>query len=82
MKVYHTDLHSFLKMSAYLISLQSPQFKKEGDKDVPETFAEQARFYTECRLLQREVTVTLEGVTNQLVYGTISHPVIIVPNFL
>jgi len=57
------------------ISFQCPQFKKEGDKDVPEPFAELARYFTDCRLLQREVTVTLEGVTNQLVYGTIGHPV-------
>lgn len=50
-------------------------FKRENDKEVPEQFAEQAKFFTECRLLQQEVKVSLEGVTNQLVYGSIKHPV-------
>ena len=50
-------------------------FKRDGEKEVPEAFAEQARFFTESRLLHRDVKVTLEGVANQLVYGSIKHPV-------
>ena len=50
-------------------------FKRDGERELPEPFAEQARFFTECRLLQREVKVCLEGVSNQLVYGSIKHPV-------
>jgi staphylococcal nuclease domain-containing protein 1 len=50
-------------------------FKRENDKEIPEAFSEQARFFTECRLLQRDVKVSLDGVYNQLVYGTIKHPV-------
>jgi len=56
-------------------------FKKDGDKEIPEPFAEQARFFTECRLLQRDVKVVLEGVANQLVYASIKHPVRIVDEF-
>ena len=66
---------------AYSLSLvlvyspQCPQFKRDGDKEIPEPFAEVARFYTESRLLQRDIKVLLEGVSNQLTLGTIIHPV-------
>ena len=55
--------------------LQGPQFKRDGDKEIPEPFAEVARFYVESRLLQRDIKVQLEGVSNQLVLGTFIHPV-------
>ncbi len=32
-----------------------------GDKDVAEPLAEEAKYFTEMRLLQRDVTVVLEG---------------------
>ena len=54
---------------------QCPMFKRDGEKETPEPFAEQAKFFTECRLLQKEVKVSLQGVSNQLVYGSIKHPV-------
>ena len=38
-----------------------------------------ARFFSEARLLQREVKVLLEGVSNQLALGTILHPVSATP---
>ena len=53
-------------------------FKREGDKDVPEPFAEMARFFTESRLLQRDVKLLLEGVSNQIVLATVLHPVSLV----
>ena len=65
-------------MSTYMYvhaHLQSPQFKRDGDKEIPEPFAEIARFFTESRLLQRDIKVLLEGVSNQLVLGTVIHPV-------
>jgi hypothetical protein len=34
-----------------------------------------ARFFVESRLLQRDIKVQLEGVSNQLVLGTFIHPV-------
>ena len=58
-----------------LLLLQSPQFKRDGDKEIPEPFAEVARFFVESRLLQRDIKVQLEGVSNQLVLGTFIHPV-------
>lgn len=50
-------------------------FKREGDKETPEPFAEMAKFFTESRLLQQEVKLLIEGVSNQLVIATIIHPV-------
>ena len=35
----------------------------------------QARFFTEARLLQRDIKVLVEGVTNQNMVATIIHPV-------
>ncbi len=68
-------LVSTIKQLYFLSDYQCPMFKRDGEKEIPEPFAEQARYFTECRLLQRDVIVTLEGVSNQLVYGSIKHPV-------
>lgn len=40
-----------------------------------EAYAEEARFFTEVRLLQRDVEVILEGVSNQNFVGSVLHPV-------
>ena len=40
----------------------------------PDAYAEEAKYFTESRLLQREVQVILEGVSNQNLLGTILHP--------
>ena len=50
-------------------------FKLDGDKQVAEPFAEESRYFTEVRLLQREVEIILEGVSNQNLLGTVLHPV-------
>ena len=50
-------------------------FKRDGDKEMPEPFAEMARFFTESRLLQQDVKLLIEGVSNQLVMATVIHPV-------
>ena len=50
-------------------------FKRDGDKEVPESFAEMARFFTESRLLQQDVKLLIEGVSNQLVMATVIHHV-------
>jgi staphylococcal nuclease domain-containing protein 1 len=59
----------------------------------PEAFAEEAKYYTESRvlfickyftiiiiigLLQRDVQIILEGVSNQNFLGTVLHPVCVV----
>ena len=51
-------------------------FKQDDKGDqVSEPFAEEAKFYTEVRLLQRDVKVILESVSNQNLIGTVLHPV-------
>lgn len=54
---------------------QAPMFKMEGDQQVPEEFAEEAKYFTESRLLQRDVKIILEGASNQNFLGTVLHPV-------
>ena len=44
----------------------------DGD---PDAFAEEAKYFTESRLLQRDVEIILEGVSNANILGTIIHPV-------
>lgn len=50
---------------------------KQDDKgeQQSEPFAEEAKFFTEVRLLQRDVKVILESVSNQNLIGTVIHPV-------
>lgn len=51
-------------------------FKTDEDgKQVPEPFAEECKYFTESRLLQRDVKIILEGVSNQNLLGTVIHPV-------
>lgn len=55
--------------------LQCPTFKREADApEVPEPFAAEAKFFTESRLLQRDVQIVLESCHNQNILGTILHP--------
>uniref|UniRef100_A0A8C3BCJ6 Staphylococcal nuclease domain-containing protein 1 n=1 Tax=Cairina moschata TaxID=8855 RepID=A0A8C3BCJ6_CAIMO len=42
--------------------------------EVPEPFAAEAKFFTESRLLQRDVQIVLESCHNQNILGTILHP--------
>lgn len=54
---------------------QCPTFKREADApEVPEPFAAEAKFFTESRLLQRDVQIVLESCHNQNILGTILHP--------
>lgn len=50
-------------------------FKMEGVQQVAEEFAEEAKYFTESRLLQRDVKIILEGTSNQNFLGTVIHPV-------
>lgn len=45
------------------------------DKTSSEPFADEARYYTESRLLQRDVQVILETFNNNNFVGSIIHPV-------
>lgn len=50
-------------------------FKMDGDIQNPEPFAEQSKYFTESRLLQKDVQIILEGVSNQNLLGSVIHPV-------
>ena len=55
---------------------QCPMFKIESDgKQVAEQYAEEAKYFTEVRLLQRDVKIVLESVSNQNCIGSVLHPV-------
>ena len=47
-------------------------FKMDGDSD---QYADEAKYFTESRLLQRDVEIIMEGVSNANILGTIKHPV-------
>lgn len=68
---------SYHVVTVQLSGIRCPGFKREGDNEVAEPFAEEARQYVETRLLQQDVKVVLEGVANQsngILQGTILHP--------
>jgi len=67
-------LPSFTYVTIMMSGIKSPMFKMEGEEQKAETFAEEAKFFTESRLLQRDVQIILEGVSNQILQGTILHP--------
>ena len=51
-------------------------FKIGADgKQTAEPFAAEAKFFTESRVLQRDVEIVLESVSNQNVIGSVLHPV-------
>lgn len=54
-------------------------FRRDPDdpkKETAEPFAAEAKFFVESRLLQRDVQLILEGVSNQnILLATVMHPV-------
>jgi staphylococcal nuclease domain-containing protein 1 len=72
MRVELFPSHQYITLM--LSGVKTPLFKQEGEKQVPEPFAEEAKFFVESRLLQRDVKVLLEGVSGQNVVGSILHP--------
>jgi len=70
-------LPSYHNVTVQLTGIKCPGFKRDGDNEVPEAYAEEAKFFVETRLLQRDVTVVLEGVANPqngTLLGTVLHP--------
>ncbi|NP_001079606.1 staphylococcal nuclease and tudor domain containing protein 1 S homeolog [Xenopus laevis] len=62
-------------VTVMLSGIKCPTFKREADgTETPEPFAAEAKFFTESRLLQRDVQIILESCHNQNVLGTILHP--------
>ncbi|KAI9299095.1 hypothetical protein K502DRAFT_298660 [Neoconidiobolus thromboides FSU 785] len=56
--------------------IKAPAIRKgtNGQPDTIEPFAEEAKFFIESRLLQKDIEVILEGLNNNTLCGTILHP--------
>uniref|UniRef100_A0A8C3V4X9 Staphylococcal nuclease domain-containing protein n=1 Tax=Catharus ustulatus TaxID=91951 RepID=A0A8C3V4X9_CATUS len=67
-------LPDYYLVTVMLSGIKCPTFKREADAEVPEPFAAEAKFFTESRLLQRDVQIVLESCHNQNILGTILHP--------
>lgn len=53
-----------------------------GSEGKPEEFGEEAKYFVEIRLLQRDVKVVLEGAANQNIIGSVFHPAGNIAEFL
>ncbi|XP_029104788.1 staphylococcal nuclease domain-containing protein 1 [Scleropages formosus] len=68
-------LPDYYLVTVMLSGIKCPTFKREADgSETPEPFAAEAKFFTESRLLQRDVQIILESCHNQVILGTILHP--------
>ncbi|XP_069102098.1 staphylococcal nuclease domain-containing protein 1-like [Argopecten irradians] len=68
-------LPSFDYVTVMLSGIKCPMFKQDEEgKQMAEPFASEAKYFTEVRLLQRDVKIILEGVSNQNLLGTVIHP--------
>ncbi|KAM5189410.1 staphylococcal nuclease domain-containing protein 1 [Callospermophilus lateralis] len=68
-------LPDYYLVTVMLSGIKCPTFRREADgSETPEPFAAEAKFFTESRLLQRDVQIILESCHNQNVLGTILHP--------
>ena len=47
----------------------------ESGQQMAEPYAEEAKYFTESRLLQRDVKIIMESVSNANILGTVLHPV-------
>lgn len=64
-------LPDYTPVTLMLSGIRCPGIKQDGES---EPFAEEARFFLESRLLQKDVEVILESVNNNNLVGTILHP--------
>uniref|UniRef100_A0A6D2XFT9 Staphylococcal nuclease domain-containing protein n=1 Tax=Takifugu rubripes TaxID=31033 RepID=A0A6D2XFT9_TAKRU len=68
-------LPDYYLVTVMLSGVKCPVFRREADgTETPEPFAAEAKFFTESRLLQRDVQIILESCPNQIILGTILHP--------
>eukprot|EP01135_Chromosphaera_perkinsii_P002958 Nk52_evm69s230 gene=Nk52_evmTU69s230 len=76
-------LPEFYHIQLSLTGIKCPTFKRGNDGvDEPEPFAEEAKFFAESRLLQKDVQVVLEGVSNNMFMGSLIHPAGNISEFL
>ena len=68
-----------LVANVFFSGVKCPTIKRDPDdpkKEVADPFAAEAKFFVESRLLQRDVKIILEGVSNQnILLATVLHPV-------
>ncbi|KAJ3120522.1 hypothetical protein HK098_004550 [Nowakowskiella sp. JEL0407] len=59
-----------------LSGLRAPTVRKDipGTPDLVEPFGEESRYFVESRLLQREVTITIEGTSSNNLIGSVNFP--------
>ncbi|VDM95711.1 unnamed protein product [Thelazia callipaeda] len=73
-----STIRAFLLPDFYYITLMISGIKapamRSGTDGRAEEFAEEARYFVECRLLQREVEIVLESISNQNFVGSVIHP--------
>ncbi|KAJ8938450.1 hypothetical protein NQ314_011486, partial [Rhamnusium bicolor] len=71
-------LPDFYHITLMISGIRCPGFKLDSngkpDPSVKVEYAEEARYFVEVRLLQREVEIILESVNNNNFIGTIVHP--------
>ncbi|TNN55775.1 Nuclease domain-containing protein 1 [Liparis tanakae] len=68
-------LPDYYLVTVMLSGVKCPTFKREADgTESTEAFAAEAKFFTESRLLQRDVQIILESCPNQIILGSILHP--------
>ncbi|CAH1366960.1 unnamed protein product [Tenebrio molitor] len=71
-------LPDFYHVTLMISGIRCPGFKLDSngkpDPTIKVPYAEEARYFVEIRLLQREVDIVLESVNNNNFVGTIIHP--------
>ncbi|XP_050683973.1 staphylococcal nuclease domain-containing protein 1 [Leptidea sinapis] len=64
-------LPDYIPITLMMSGIRCPVIKQDGEA---EPFADEARFFVESKLLQRDVEIILESVNNNNFVGTILHP--------
>ncbi|RZC41141.1 staphylococcal nuclease domain-containing protein 1, partial [Asbolus verrucosus] len=71
-------LPDFYHITLMISGIRCPSFKLDAngkpDPSIKVPYSEEARYFVEIRLLQREVEIVLESVNNNNFVGTIIHP--------
>ncbi|XP_012287333.1 staphylococcal nuclease domain-containing protein 1 [Orussus abietinus] len=67
-------LPEFYNVTLMISGIRCPHLKREGHSDPSEPYAEEAQYFVEIRLLQRDVEIVLESVSNNNFIGSIIHP--------
>lgn len=72
-------MHTYNIEIFFFCFFQCPSHKldSEGkpDTNVTVDFVDEAKYFTECRLLQQDVEIVLESSNNNNFVGTVIHPV-------